>query len=248
MDISILREKFLEFYNPLRSEFYKELEAAGIVQISQEGASEDLGSGHFINILRKKQPVQSLPYSEFMIYDELDFVLQDLKYVIGILSVMRPYINNPRQEQLTYYQTLEDHLYLRYSSFGFQSIYEFWDRLGDLLHLFFHTKLKVADVYFGRVMRDIGTTHGSVPEFLALKAFYDSSVQAVLDQRHDIVHHYLLKSKARWDHIQHHDNPTQLRKDFEEKAGYLDVLFQQALNCINGYRLVLALINTLPDK
>ena len=248
MDISFLRDKFLDFYNPLRTEFYKELEGKGIIHLSQEGATDDLKVGNFIEVVRSKQHVQQLPYSEFMIYDELDFVLQDLKYIIGILSVMQPYINHPLREDGTYYQTLEDHQYLRYSSFGFQSVYEFWDRLGDLLYLYFQTGLKAADVYFPRMLRDIKEPYRSTPQFVALETFYNNQVKGVLDTRHGIVHHYLLKGKARWDHIQHFGDPKELKKDYEEKMGYKEILITQALNCLEGYRLSLGLLGVLPDK
>ena len=60
-------------------------------------------------------------------------------YIISILELLHPNINNAVKEGGTYNQTREDHLYLRYAGFGFQAIYNYWDRIGDILDIFFHT-------------------------------------------------------------------------------------------------------------
>lgn len=90
----------------------------------------------FTDLTRSKGLLKEFSYSDFKHADDLNYLSQDLIYSIAILEILHPKINNALKEGGTYHQNLEDHLYLRYASYGLQTIYSFWDRLGDFLDFF----------------------------------------------------------------------------------------------------------------
>ncbi len=241
-------KKFLEFYDSLKKEIYIDLESKGFDHISHVEGNSFLTAEYFTNLLRSKQNVRGLPYSDFQIYEELDGITQDLKYIIGIMTLMQPHLANLPLEQGVYSMKSEDQIYLRYATFAFQSVYNFWDRLGDLIYIYFETNLNPTSVYFGRVIDRIEDKYKTTEAYVELKNFYDRHLRIFLDERHQIVHHFQLKSKTRWEHIEHHPDMTKLKEDFAKTHGYLYTLKNQLHNCFQGYLLTLKFISALTDK
>jgi hypothetical protein len=242
-----IHEKLKEFYRELRTGCYPLLELSGVIDLYDK-EEEEYGAGYFGDVLRSKHAVGEPPYSYFKLFEEFAFITQDIKYILGVLTTLRPYINNPLGEAGTYLQTWEDHLYLRYSSFGYQSVYSFWDRVGDLLYLYFPTNLKSRNAYLGPVLERIPEVYKSTDAYLNLLDFYNTNIKSVLEIRHDLVHHFGFKSSQRWDHAEHHTNREKLAEKYQEKFNYRDQLEVQFLHCLEGYRLMLALIQVLPNK
>ena len=247
MIVESLHEKLLDFYNDLRSQYYPELEASGIREL-YEFKDGIYTAGFLIELLRSKNCLVPFDQSEFKTYDEFAFITQDLKYTIGMLSIVRPYINNPLREQGTYRMTFEDHLYLRYSSIGYPYVYAFWDRIGDLLYHYFDTGLKKDQVFIARVLNNLPNEVKARVEYHALFEVYDKDVKPALERRHGIVHDFSLKSETRWKHINSYGNPEKMEADYMEKFNYRDNLMALFLSCLKGYRLMLDLIGTITDK
>jgi hypothetical protein len=88
--------------------------------------------------------------------DDLFFISNDLVHFTSLLFLLRPFINNAMQEAGTYQQNWYDARYLSYASVLYSAVYNFWDRIGDLLHCFFATRLPAKKVYF--VARNGGWT------------------------------------------------------------------------------------------
>ncbi len=246
-DVSGVHQNFMKFYSEMKQQIYPELEQTGIDHLSHLSGSE-YSSGNFIDILRSKVNVTPLPYSEFMYYEDMDYITQNLKYYIGIPFTMRPYINILRPGFHQDDQTQEDHLYLRYSSLGFQDIYSFWDRLGDLLYLYFETGLKKRDVDWNRVMNQIAEPYKSSPEYNELINHYVKNVRSKILLRQQIVHYFQLELKHRWSNIQNDDDPIKQKEFNDEKYIYADSIQEQLRYCLDGYLLTLKVISILPDK
>jgi len=159
---------------------------------------------------------------------------------------VHPYINNAVKEGGTYHQTLEDHLYLRYASYGLQTIYSFWDRLGDFLDFFFDTKQK-GDVYLSRVLARFPEQYRS-QTFTELVALYEGNVLPILYERHSAVHTFTLKAKFYWGVIEHgYKDMEKLELLQGEKDAYPSVFREQLNYMFNGFELVLNLVSDLPD-
>lgn len=203
--------------------------------------------GTFTDLTRSKQTLKQFSYSDFKHADDLNFISQDLIYAIAILEILHPKINNVVEEGGTYNQTREDHLYLRYAGYALQTIYSFWDRLGDFLDFFFDTKQK-NDVYLAQVIDRFPGEYRSAT-FDELVDLYRSKVLPILQERHSTVHTFTLKAKHYWGAIEHGNADIEKLKDLQaEKDSYPSLFREQLEFMFEGFRLVLKLVSELPDK
>jgi hypothetical protein len=199
----------------------------------------------FTDVTRSKESLKPFSYSDFKHGDEFNFLSMDLIYIISILELLHPHINNSVKENGTYHQTVEDHLYLRYAGFGFQIIYSYWDRIGDILALFFKTGL-TRDVYLGRVFSNFPKEFRS-DTYAELLILYKSEVEHVLTDRHGVVHSFGLKAKHFWGMIGE-QNQSEREELQNEKDRYPKVFRRQLETFFQGFTLAMKLISELPDK
>ena len=236
-----------EEFNEQIFQVYKEKNLKHLGELNFNGQPQ--GSAAFMSgILRKKIPFHPLPYSVFKIHDELDFITKDIKYVTGVLYFLRPFIVDTTASDGRYNQTLADRRYLMYANFGLQSIYNFWDRIGDLLYHYFKTAHKPDKIFFNRMIRDIQEPYRSTPEFKALETIYKNDISDISDDRSEAVHHFQLENKYYWGNIETSKDPAKQGKLNKEKHN-LPEKFQHHLElCFQGFELAVKLIDHLPDK
>jgi hypothetical protein len=232
-----------EWYNQIT----EHITASGLINLAEYKTEEgNKPFEYFTDITRSKQALQKFSYSDFKHGEEFLFLSQDLIYIMAIVELLQPYINNSIKEGGSYNQTLEDHLYLRYAGNGFQIIYSFWDRIGDILALFFQTG-QTGDVYLARVFNNFPAEYKS-ETFHELFKLYKTDVEPVLQDRHGVVHTFGLKTKYRWEALEKNQSESDLEKLQNEKDSYPPLFRNQLSNIFIGFKLTMQLIAELPDK
>lgn len=236
-------EEFREF----DKKFRKTYDTLGLKYLLEHTFNNE-NSGQYICHIDKKEKLHPYPFSIFKIHDELNFITMDIKYVTGMLFLLRPHINNTYHDFGYYYQTNEDHRYLMFANFGLQSVYNFWDRLGDLIYLFFETGLKHDQIFFGRVMNNIKPKWKQTKSYTDLKELYDQEVRSFLDVRHEAVHHFQLECKFYWSNIEFQNDLDKIKEINNEKYSYADKMSDSLNNCAKAFKLAIDFICELPDK
>ena len=201
----------------------------------------------FSRIVRSKQNLKPFPHSDFKIYDELLFISRDIKYYTALLYYFKPYITDSSYNG-TYFQTLEDRRYMMFASICFQSVYNFWDRIGDLLALFFQTGLPETSIYFSRVLNNFPKDYKESENFLWLKTHYDQEIKNLLGQRDDIVHSYQLECEYYWRVLEAKRDVDKTREIQQEKESFPEKFNRQIDLILKGFEIALKLIEELPDK
>lgn len=200
----------------------------------------------FTDLTRSKQVLKSFSYSDFKHGDDFNYLSMDFIYVIAIIEILQPRINNAVNEGGTYDQSLEDHLYLRYASYGLQTLYSYWDRIGDFLDFFFDTGQK-GDVYLSRVLDRFPGQYQSAT-FQALNSLYRNKVLPLLTERHATVHTFTLKAKYYWGVLEHSGGDMEKLQALQaEKDAYPTVFREQLGYKFEGFHLALQLVAELPD-
>jgi hypothetical protein len=201
----------------------------------------------FTYLTRSKVLLKGFSYSDFKHADDLNFISMDLIYAIAVMEILHPHANNAVKEGGTYHQSSADHLYLRYANYALQTVYSFWDRIGDFLDFFFDTKQK-GDVYLSRVLHQFPQEHWTTI-YDHLVDLYKTHVLPVLELRHSAVHTFTLKARYFWGVMEHG------RKDMEklealqaEKDAYPHIFREQLQYMFKGFELAMNLIAELPDK
>lgn len=234
--------KFVEFDNEVRK-LYDSIPLRHLSMIEFDGKNS---ATIFSEILRKKTPVRPLPFSDFKIHDELDFITKDIKYLTALTYFFRPYIDNPYRDGV-YHQTITDKRYLMFTSLTVQCIYNFWDRIGDLLDLYFRTGLPDTSIYFGRVLNNMPKDYKENDYYTVLYKIYKEELTPFIATRDEVVHYYQLECKMYWGAIEHISNREELKKLQNEKDAYPDLFKKHLELTFVGFENVLRLIDLLPD-
>lgn len=199
---------------------------------------------HFSDVFRSRQTLKDNLISDFQYFEELAFLSEDLLYVTSLLNILKENITDSSRGK--YHQTWEDHIYLRYASFGFQVIYNYWDRLGDLLHLFFKTGLSDDHVYFQRVINNFPANNrsGTYEEMVGL---YKSKVAPWFIVRNEVVHHFGLKTYHVWGTINNNNDAEKCVALQKEKESYADLFIEHLSIFHQAFILTVRLIEELPE-
>ena len=140
---------------------------------------------NYSEVTDSHKTVSDLP---LFLYDDLFFISNDLVHFTSFLYLLKPYINNPPQENDTYFQNSYDARYLSYASILHSSVYNFWDRIGDLLYCYFQTGLSSGSVYISRVLNNFPKQHKTSQEFSKIESLYDTHVKSLVDERNEDAH------------------------------------------------------------
>jgi hypothetical protein len=234
----------IEAFHQWNKVVFKSQEENGLVDLYHIDGSS---SGSVMSdVLSKKKPCHPLPYSVFKLHDEFIVISKDMKYITGILYLLKPYIVNTEIEQGFYHQNHEDRRYLMYCTFGVQTIYNFWDRIGDMLHYYFPTNIKPGNVYFGRVKERINDQYKNSENYKRLLELF-KGIEFIFDLRHEAVHDFQIETKYYWGNIQYINDTAERNLLNAEKFTYPDKMKKAMQICNEAFLVALKLIDELPD-
>jgi hypothetical protein len=197
-------------------------------------------------IIDKKNRVNDFNSVEYIF--DIEFISQDIKFFTGLLYILRPFINIPSKEHNTYFQNRYDHRYLIFASVVHQNVYNFWDRIGDLLYCFFDTGLSERNVYLSKVLNNFPVDYRESEVFKELSKIYEQKVKPILDSRTQIVHYKQLETKHHLGIFQNYDDSEAKKALEKEKNNYPDFFKEQLALCNYGFENTLKLIDLLEDK
>lgn len=205
-----------------------------------------LAFSFYHKIIDKKNRINNFNSVDLIFY--IIFISQDIKFLTGLLFLLRPFINIPSEEGGTYFQNRYDARYLPFVSLTHQNVYNFWDRIGDLLYFFFDTGLEERKVYFATVMSNFPNEYRSSEYFIQLNDLYEKKIKPLITARTQIVHYKQVETKHYLGNFQNHNNP-QIKVDLEkEKKAYPEHFKNHLDYCNTGFEYALKLISELPDK
>lgn len=236
----------MEALNVWYEEILTHIQKTGLKNLSEYTSGGKNIFATFTDVTRSKVALKKFSYSDFKHGDEFNYLSMDFIYAIAIIEILQPRINNAVNENGIYLQTPEDHLYLRYAGYGLQTLYNYWDRIGDFLDFFFDTGQK-GDVYLSRVLHQFPAQYQSAT-FKALNDLYRDKVKPLIIERHSTVHTFTLKAKYYWGVIEHGGKDMKKLKDLQaEKDAYPATFRNQLSYMFQGFELALRLVGELPD-
>lgn len=156
---------------------------------------------------------------------------QDVKYFTGQLFLHLPYINNPIEDIgptpwgksiSYYYQNMCDRRYCMFVSCCYEKLYNYWDRVGDLLHSFFHTLMKISVVDFSKMIEALFNNGERDEDFMWLKAVKDNEFNDLNKYRKNVVHYYQYESSYRFNHNTNATNLAVIEGLWKEKKNFPD--------------------------
>src|SRR5450631_749870 len=98
-------------------------------------------SDRFFEVVRKNRVKYPELFDYFQFHHELSFCSDEIMYFTAHLFLYRPYINNPLtdvvifngEETFPNLQNIPSKRYSMYANIVAEKLYNFWDRIGDLI-------------------------------------------------------------------------------------------------------------------
>lgn len=183
--------------------------------------------------------------------------LNDLKFFTANLILHKEYINNPLEELIfdegefitsTYYQNLFDRRYSIFITCSFEKAYNYWDRIGDVLHSHFQKSFKIHQVDFSRMI-DYLVKEGIKNDNLEWLVKFKNEHYKILNQyRKEFVHYNQFESKYRYKHNMNSDNLDMISELFEEKLSFSVYFMDHLKICVEGYYHMFKFIQYITEK
>lgn len=199
---------------------------------------------YFSDVTRSRKNIIPFDKSDFKMYDDFVMLSGDIKFCAGMLHYLYEAISTDA-EQLN--STLMDRRYIMHVSFGYQSIYHFWDRIGDLLWLYFPTDIEPKKVYTGGVLERLPDIYKKAKSYQRLKELYNLS-NHYFRMRHDIVHKCTLGTELYWERMGIYGNVKKGNKLLNKVKGYKAKLTDMLPQCLEALYCALELILELPKE
>jgi hypothetical protein len=232
---------FISQYKNLDKMIREEYEQLGLKCLSEVKFNNEHPLSFFTSYLSKIKPISSFHLSKN--YDEISFISDDLKYFTALTYLLRPYINSPLKENKTYFQTVEDKRYLSYANILFQSFYNYWDRIGDLIFCFIETSLKEREVYFYTVLQKIDERAKDSEYYLALNKLYTDKLINLFGKRKEIVHYSQLTSDIYTETFINYNDTLKLKQIQKLKDSLPDLFKSNIEYSFQGFELAVKFIN-----
>lgn len=169
---------------------------------------------------------------------------QDIKYFTGQLFIHLPYVNDPVADIgpsahgypiSYYYQNLYDRRYCMFVSCCYEKAYNYWDRIGDLIHSFFPTLLPIRGVDFTRIIDKVDASGETDTDFIALKDIKESEYKRLNEYRKDVVHYYQYESSYRYEHNSNCTNLERIHGLWNQKESFPEYFKKHLRIACEGY-------------
>lgn len=191
--------------------------------------------------------------------DDVILIVDEILYFTASLYLYRPYMNSPLEEgelfngKMLYpnRQNLESKRYEMFSNILFEKIYNYWDRVGDLIAAYFPGALPAHRIYFSTILQAIPAEFKTNEPYLWLLNFNDNEFKDLNKKRKDIVHHITLPTSFKYEHLEHCGDREQIERILDERYKRADFAKENLTLCLQGFEKVvefIEIINTIqPD-
>ncbi len=226
-----------------------------IIGFDEEDLKIDNQSIHsyFTDITRKTRSTPfAVPFHDFNVIDDIIRCSQDIRFIISQVLLYNPYVSNYMQGKsdwhgkviFRYFPTMFDKRFFMNCGLAVELIYNFWDKIGDLINDCFGVITK-GNVYFGSVIKRFPNGYHSSPNYQWLVNFVDTDFQSMLDTRNEIVHYSAIESKFFENWIDNNNNETEIMKLQERKEQLIPFLINQNQKMLEGFEKATKLIDEI---
>ena len=156
---------------------------------------------------------------------------------------MKPYINNPLDnvdrigdlELFFNYQNIFDRRYSIFSSISSEKLYNYWDRIGDLINSITQVIDNERNVYFANVINTLPDNLRESENYTWLQDFKNNDYTKINEIRKKVVHYRQLETDFATRHLDAMFEREEVEKIQTEKEGYPNFYKTQLNNAIKGF-------------
>ena len=190
------------------------------------------------------------------LFDDLILCSDEILYFTAQLFLYRPLLLNPKGRfqkvnefskscvRFSNIETLEEKRYYMLIDIVYQKIYNFWDRIGDLIETFFPNNLPPNKVFFDSALGIIPKEFYTIEEYIWLVKFKKEKYNILNKERIQIVHYRTTGTKFKIDFLEDTGNVQKWIFDRQNIAHYFK---EQIEYTINGFEYTLIFLEKISN-
>ncbi|MFN8325751.1 MAG: Cthe_2314 family HEPN domain-containing protein [Flavobacteriaceae bacterium] len=140
--------------------------------------------------------------------DDIIFSSDEIVYFTAHLFLYAPYINTPLKdayrsgEKMIYpvFTNLYGKRYDMYLGIVFEKVYNYWDRIGDLIASFF-PELFSGNIFFPKTIKTLEIEYAGNENYDWLLNFLNNDFTKFNEQRIQIVHYFSKSTNQKWEQL-----------------------------------------------
>jgi hypothetical protein len=243
--IDAIQEKIVEIYRE-----------QGLLNLKEYKKDRNLVSA-YLSAVRKN----SLKYSGdcpnyIHLFEEIAFCSDEIMYFTAHLFFYKSYINNPLEDAVLLgqqtvfpnYQNIAGKRYSMYANIAVEKIYNYWDRIGDLIASFFPDKFRDKKVYFPGTIDVIPKEFRKSPHYKWLSDFKSNQYKTLNQARIQTVHYYGMDLQYRTAHIKNASNKETVEKLHNERLSLPEYYAEQIGYTLEGFEHTVALLDEISKQ
>ena len=202
--------ELLNSFNTKIKEIYKEFELDCINRLDDSHKIHDkqMLSWHS-DIARRCQIANNMHFDYFKNYDELSYCSDEILYFVAHLYLYKPYLNNPIEDKIWFskrfvypnYVNIGTKRYYMFADIVSEKLYNYWDRIGDLIASFFPELISEKRVFFATAFDVIPEEFQDLDSYKWLKEFRFNAYQDLNGKRKEVVHYTTSINQDKWEHL-----------------------------------------------
>src|ERR1035437_5175862 len=178
--------------------------------------------------------------------EEFIFISDEIMYFTAQLFFSKPYINNPlnnevyingNSSEFPNRQSIASKRYFMFVDVTFEKVYNFWNRIGNLIALFFQEEFtkKSDKIYFEKAIDRIPIEFQKIESYKKLKHFRENEYRIMNGKRKQIVHNISLDTNFRLQHLENSTNREEIEKWIVEILSFAEYFKSQIVFTIEGF-------------
>lgn len=168
-------------------------------------------------------------------FDDIIFCSDELLCYTAALYLYRPYINNPLNDSFYFsgqtiypnYQNYYAKRYSMYADIASQCVYNFWDRVGDMIASFFPNKIDSSRVFFTTALDIIPCEFRTSSNYLWLDNFRKTDYKELNEKRKQVVHYTTIEVDYKYKHLEHGASDKEMMEKIQAEREVLPDYFKR---------------------
>jgi hypothetical protein len=231
-----LQESIVKIYDEFGIKFIRDLDAR------QYGRPDDSMPSWYLDVIRQCNIYHNRSGYWPQLFDDICYCNEDLGYFTSQLHLYRPFLNNPSSEGVAFgdgiifpnFTSVYDKRYNTIASTCSEKLYNFWDRIGDLINLFFPLP-EGKNIYFPSTIDRIPVEFQNSEHYKWLKEFRDGKYKLANDERIQAVHYNTKESQLRYKHLENCSDAMSMAEYQTERESLADDFKDSLSDMITGF-------------
>jgi Cthe_2314-like HEPN len=234
-------------------EIYRE---QGLLNLKEYKKDLNLVS-EYLSVVRKSSVKYSGDCPNYIyLYEEIAFCSDEIMYFTAHLFFYKPYINNPLEDAVLLgqqtvfpnYQNIAGKRYSMYANVVVEKIYNYWDRIGDLIASFFPDRFRDRKVYFPGTIEAIPKEFRESLHYEWLLEFKNNHYKTLNEARIQTVHYYGMDLQYRTAHLKGASDKETVEKLYNQRLSLPEYYAEHIGYTLEGFEHTIALLDEISKQ